>query len=503
MAFARDTIPQLEAAIGLAQRPGNEVLIQQHYVGDAAIKGLLIRWLIKHGIPASGASVANVSSVAKAYCNPSYLRGWRNRVNPNFALLGGEDDDAAEAEAQSAADAAHAANAAQGANSEASASLPVAEPAPAVDHKASEAWLAALFAQVDRSVAKLVDQRLANATMTMAEGAKAQVRQMVVELAETIAKKTVEQLMPPREFKIIRQDANSGSVSAEVIGLQHDRFPTLLRAAQARDHRGFRLNIWLTGPTGSGKTTAAENVARALALPFGSDGSLDADYKVLGFRDANGHVISTQFLDIYEKGGIYVADEIDNWLPSALLSLNAALANGWVSSPRGMIQRHPDACVIACANTWGLGATSDYVGRTKLDAASLDRFQPKIDWPIDETLELALARRQANAIGSAWHQVIRTARQSAKGQGLKIIISPRATFNGLALLAQGFTPDEVVAMTFAAGLSEDQKRNLNVRSALGHLTEALAQNERQTAERQASNSEPAADALAALDEQAA
>jgi len=227
---------------------------------------------------------------------------------------------------------------------------------------------------------------------------------------------------------------------------------------QAKDHRGFRLNIWLTGPTGSGKTTAAENVAKALSLPFGTDGSLDADYKVLGFRDANGNVISTQFLDIYENGGVYVADEIDNWLPSALLSLNAALANGYCTSPRGLIRRHPDACVIACANTWGLGATNEYVGRAKQDAASLDRFQPKIDWPVDERLEAALAEAQDPAVGPEWHKTVLEARRKAAAQGLRIIISPRATFAGIALLAAGFTEADVIAMTIAAGLSPEQQR---------------------------------------------
>ena len=181
----------------------------------------------------------------------------------------------------------------------------------------TEAWLKDLFKQINTTVNGLVDDKLAKTTLKLDDTAKAAIRQLATDAATARA----EALSKPQVIEI------HNTITAEItsLGLQHERFPLLLKATQARDHRGFHLNIWLTGPTGSGKTSAAEAAAKALSLPFGSDGSLDADYKVLGFRDANGHVISTQFLDIYEKGGIYVADEIDNWLPSALLSLNAAL----------------------------------------------------------------------------------------------------------------------------------------------------------------------------------
>ena len=325
----------------------------------------------------------------------------------------------------------------------------------------TEEWLKDLFAQVNRAVEKGVDDKISRTKLQLDDGAKEAIRT----LARNAAIEAMKENAKPRVIEI--HDTTTGDIRS--VGLQHERFPILLKAMQAKDHRGFRLNIWLTGPTGSGKTTAAENAAKALNLAFGSDGSLDADYKVLGFRDANGNVISTQFLDIYEKGGIYVADEIDNWLPSALLSLNAALANGWVSSPRGLIKRHPDCCVIACANTWGLGATSDYVGRTKLDAASLDRFHPKIDWPVDEKLERALADANDGETGLLWHDLVLDARRQAKAQGLKIIISPRATFAGIALLKAGFERHEVVAMTLAAGLSPEQQKaiGLNPSAARG------------------------------------
>jgi hypothetical protein len=359
------------------------------------------------------------------------LRSWRNRVNPSWELLegvsGDDDNNIVKDDIELAS--------------------PKEEATPPVQ---TEKFLKDLFEQVNKAVIVLVEQKLAAATLKLDDSAKQQIRQ----LATDAAQQRVDELTPPRRIEVA--DATTGTIIA--MGLQHEKFPTLLRAVQARDHRGFRLNIWLTGPTGSGKTSAGEAVSKALSLDFGSDGSLDADYKVLGFRDANGNIISTQFLKIYENGGIYIADEIDNWMPSALLSLNSALANGWIATPKGMIARHPDACVIACANTWGLGATGDYVGRTRLDAASLDRFQPKINWPYDEKMERAIAEQMDGTNGLLWNETVVAARQKAVAQGLKIIISPRATFNGISLLKQGFDWNEVIDMTIAAGISPEQKK---------------------------------------------
>ena len=377
------TQQEIEMAIGYAPIASSEAALNNSMYGaqKATLRSQLISWIILNGIPARPAATALDKSLILSYCHRSYLLNWRQRINPSFALLGGEEDTTATTLIQEAPKP----TTSDPTSSSENTGLTKAQ---------TEAWLKDLFAQVERAV----EEKVAKTTLKLDDGAKDQIKL----LARDSARQCVEELMPPRQFEIV--DHAKGSIIA--LGLQHERFPTLLRAVQARDHRGFRLNIWLTGPTGSGKTTAAEAVSKALALPFGSDGSLDADYKVLGFRDANGNIISTQFLEIYEGGGVYVADEIDNWLPSALLSLNAALANGWVASPKGLIKRHPDTCVIACANTWGLGATSDYVGRTRLDAASLDRFHPKINWPIDERLERAVAQNMAGELGTDWHDVV-------------------------------------------------------------------------------------------------
>lgn len=401
-------------------------------------------YLQSQGLTKSAVQTATPASLATAYVKPAYLKGWRKRINPNWDLLD-ETDDYIEAKAE-VEDIGASANATASSTD----MQPWKPPAGAgADANASAAIMAQLAPRMATLVAGFVKEEVAKAKVELSPEAKAQIRTLAKEAAEA----TIAALAKPRVIEV--HNITTGTVNT--IGLQHERFPALLRAVQAKDHRGFRLNIQLTGPTGSGKTTAAENVAKALSLSFGTDGSLDADYKVLGFRDANGNVISTQFLGIYEGGGVYVADEIDNWLPSALLSLNAALANGFCASPRGLIRRHPDACIIACANTWGLGATNEYVGRAKQDAASLDRFQPKLYWPVDERLEAALAEAQDPELGPEWHATVLAARRKAARQGLRVIISPRATFAGIALLRSGFDHADVIDMTIHAGLSAEQK----------------------------------------------
>ena len=408
--FKSMSVTELEAYIGVPAQL-NTVLNQK--MAETALKSYgksmaMIVWLEKKGVDARKSTDRARSA---AYNSANYLAAWRRNKGDKQNLL---DDDDAQNKISLLDDGD---GADEGSKAEVKEEGEKQAEVPPLQTKAqTEAFLTDLFKQINTTVEKLVKEKMSNASISLDASAK----EAIKTLARSAAKEEAEKWSRPQTIEILNAEAGTKID----IGMQHESFPLLLRACSARDHRGFRLNIWLTGPTGSGKTTAGENVAKALALPFGSDGSLDADYKVLGFRDANGNIISTQFLKIYENGGIYIADEIDNWLPSALLSLNAALANGWISTPGGLIQRHKDACVIACANTWGLGATGEYVGRTKLDAASLDRFQPKIDWPYDEKLERAIANNLGGQDGLDWHDTIVDARSAASTSGAENHRSP-------------------------------------------------------------------------------
>lgn len=226
-------------------------------------------------------------------------------------------------------------------------------------------------------------------------------------------------------------------------GLHHRRFPDLLAKVQAG------VNVWLAGPAGTGKTTAAQNVAKALELPFYFNGAIDNEYKLLGFTDAQGRVVSRPFREAFCNGGVYLFDECDASMQAALLAFNAALANGHCDFPDGCKERHKDFRVIAAANTFGQGATADYVGRAKQDAAFLDRFVFQ-SWEIDEALERALAGNDK------WVTYVQDVRKRVQAKGIKLVISPRASINGAKMLAAGITWEECQTSCLRKGMTDEQ-----------------------------------------------
>jgi hypothetical protein len=183
-----------------------------------------------------------------------------------------------------------------------------------------------------------------------------------------------------RRIEVVRSEAPPVDV-----GVQHQRFDSLLSTISCR------LNSWLVGPAGSGKTSAAKAAADALGLPFYalSVGPQTTQSQLTGYCNvSNGDYVSTQLRQAYEHGGVFLLDEVDAGSPAVLVTINALLANGHASFPDKVVERHPDFVLVAAANTIGLGADRQYVGRQQVDAATLDRFV-FIDWANDVALEAA------------------------------------------------------------------------------------------------------------------
>lgn len=233
------------------------------------------------------------------------------------------------------------------------------------------------------------------------------------------------------------------------MGRQHKQFEQLLLTCNARD-RGKRLNVWITGSAGTGKTTAAENVAKALGLTYASTGSLVESYKLFGFiAPGTGKYVATPFREIWECGGVFIFDDFDGSDPVCVIELNNALANGSCTFPDGLVQRHENCILILTANTWGGGATNEYVGRMKQDAAFLDRFVG-IEWEIDEELERDTCHRPE------WVLYVQKVRANVKAKGLKVLVTPRATYYGAALLDSGLDGATVQAMTLRKAMTVNQ-----------------------------------------------
>lgn len=229
----------------------------------------------------------------------------------------------------------------------------------------------------------------------------------------------------------------------------HKQFETLLRVLTC----GIR-NVWLVGTAGAGKTHASEDCAKAMGLPYGSISVCQQSTKadLLGFTDATGTYRSTHFRRIYEHGGVFLLDEIDNGNPNVLAVLNQALSNNQCAfaDSDAMVPRHKDCYVLAGANTVGHGATAKYVGRNPIDAATIDRFV-FIQWEVDEALEVALCGNKA------WATRVQKVRKVAGELGLSVVVSPRASINGAKLLAGGFLQSDVESMVLFKDWSGDAK----------------------------------------------
>lgn len=223
--------------------------------------------------------------------------------------------------------------------------------------------------------------------------------------------------------------AKKGNLTKD-LGIQHRQFEKLLSYVMTRE------NIYLVGSAGSGKTTACQNIAKALSIPFYFTGAISTEYKLTGFINAQGTIVSTEFRKAYENGGLFLFDEIDGSSPQAILAFNAALSNDFMDFPDKKVQRHNDFYCIAAANTFGSGADRQYVGRNQLDAASLDRFI-FFEWEVDEDLEREIANNDS------WVHYVQRVRKSVAKLKLRILISPRASFKGAKLLEARINQNEV------------------------------------------------------------
>lgn len=247
-------------------------------------------------------------------------------------------------------------------------------------------------------------------------------------------------------------------IERELPRLSHKLLPDIVQAVAAGNH------VFLTGPAGSGKSTLAEQAFTATdrtTHPMSCDPSMMRT-AIFGFVDANGNYHSTPAREAFESdaGGLMV-DEIDNGHPSILAGMNQMLANGSCSfADRTVVKGAGFAC-IATANTWGLGATAEYVGRNPIDAATLDRFSVRFYVDYDAKMErlaaLQYATDSTHATISEWIDYVQGLRRRVMSAGVKVLVTPRATIAGAKLIVQGLTIEKAKEWTVLAGMTDDIK----------------------------------------------
>lgn len=267
---------------------------------------------------------------------------------------------------------------------------------------------------------------------------------LAAELQEEMQRKI--DAIPPRRIEIV----TPSQPTIVLDGLMHYKTESIIRVAS------LNHAIMLVGPAGCGKTTIGEHTARALNLPFYITSTINEPHELTGFIDGNGNYHATPFRHAFEHGGLWIADEIDAWDASALLTANAALANGICVFPDNPqpVRRNVQFRMIATANTFGNGADAVYIGRNELDAASLDRFAMiRVDY--DLNLEQAFSRGNTRWLNHVWN-----VRKAISEKKIRHVASSRAIAFGAAALEIGLTWADVQEFYLLKGMSEGDRKKI-------------------------------------------
>ena len=240
-----------------------------------------------------------------------------------------------------------------------------------------------------------------------------------------------------------------------------------------------RVNVYLCGPAGCGKTHLAGQVAKLFALPFNfisctagmSESNLTGLLLPVGENGAFNYVPSA-YVTRYTQGGVFLLDEIDASDSNTLLILNASLANGHLAVPQALenpiMTRHADSHVMAAGNTpLGGGADENYGGRNPLDGSTSDRFyQIIVDY--DAAYEASLFPNGEGKRSKSWSPTA-AAPDFAAAQ---------AKFLSIRELVARHKMPRIVSTRFAQKLVAAMRAGVSLNEALADLTSHWSQDER-------------------------
>lgn len=293
-----------------------------------------------------------------------------------------------------------------------------------------------------RPVTERLVQAARDKVMEAAAEAAEKSKDAAIAAAEAAAREVAD------KYRVVRYEVKTGDkVRTLPDGHRHEVFGDILACLSAR------VNVYLVGGAGSGKTTVASQAAEALGIPFYSTGAVGMAYQLQGFINAEGKYMETDLYRAYTGGGVFLFDEIDGSSAQALLAFNAIAANELAAFPCGTVKRHDDFVIIAAANTYGNGADAVHVGRSQLDAATLDRFA-FIEMPYDEDMERAISPLEE------WTRYVQTFRAKVIEHKMRHIVSPRASIAGGKLLAQGMNAKRVADLLLFKSMTDADRAKM-------------------------------------------
>lgn len=239
-------------------------------------------------------------------------------------------------------------------------------------------------------------------------------------------------------------------------------FERILELAQAR------MNVLLVGPAGCGKTFLAELISKALKFYFGSisctSGMTETHLLGRSIPDVStgkSRYQGTEFIKCYEKGGLFLLDEIDSADSNMMIAIHAALANGKCNVPNRPVnayaERHENFTLIATANTYGRGADRMYAGRNQLDEATLDRFRiGMVECDYDAVVEKHLCP------DDELRERCQSIRKRIEEHGLRRVMSTRFLKDAYAMQVQHGWDVEKCLQGFFEGWTREEKAKVKV-----------------------------------------
>ena len=262
----------------------------------------------------------------------------------------------------------------------------------------------------------------------------------------------IKQYAPTPEPRLIEVKHPDQSI-VTIDGVTHEIFDMALNHINC-----FPNQLFLYGESGSGKSYTAKQIAQALDMPIFSMGAILTKFETLGSVMPHKYVKSVIRNWLESNKGLLLIDEIDSSNPAALVTIMAMFDDeGSVSFPddetfKRDARTHP---IIVTANTTGNGASPQYNGRARLDAAFRARFvmlKHGYNDRVEDTLAPARAVRYVRAFRAE------VARLGFDGS----IVTPRHTkmIGDLEHIEDQDTKLIMINNILKQGLSDDQFTSL-------------------------------------------